>query len=142
MFNKETEYALRGLIYIQIQNNQGRNPGVIEIAHEINAPQSFIGKVLQRLVKKEIVTSKKGKGGGFYLEDSQSNRSLKQLISLLEGDKLLISCGVGLENCSYKTPCPLHVHFVKIRQAMDDLFASLDIRTLAIQPNTYLKIHA
>jgi Rrf2 family protein len=140
MFNKETEYALRGLIYIQIQNNKGRNPGVIEIAQEIKAPQSFVGKVLQRLVKKEIVSSKKGKGGGFYFEDSQSTRTLKNVISLLEGDKLLISCGVGLDNCSFETPCPLHTHFVKIRQAMDDLFTSLDIRTLAIQPNTYLKL--
>ena len=38
MFNKETEYALRGLVYIQLQNTNGRRPGIVEIAKEIEAP--------------------------------------------------------------------------------------------------------
>ncbi len=37
MFNKETEYALRSLVYIQAQNNIKRRPGIIEIAKEIDA---------------------------------------------------------------------------------------------------------
>ena len=32
MFNKETEYALRGLVYIMLQNMKNRRPGTAEIA--------------------------------------------------------------------------------------------------------------
>ena len=38
MFNKETEYALRGLVYIKLQNLKERRPGTAEVANEIDAP--------------------------------------------------------------------------------------------------------
>ncbi|MBK6285781.1 MAG: Rrf2 family transcriptional regulator [Draconibacterium sp.] len=57
MFKKETEYALRGLVYIQIQNRSGKNPGIIEIATEIDTPPSFTAKILQRLVQVGFIKS-------------------------------------------------------------------------------------
>ena len=55
MFKKETEYALRALVYIQFQNLKNRRPGIAEIASEIETPQSFTAKILQRLVKQCFV---------------------------------------------------------------------------------------
>ena len=37
MFNKETEYALRSMVYIQAQNLKGRKPGLDEIARTTEA---------------------------------------------------------------------------------------------------------
>jgi len=68
MFKKETEYALRGLVYIQLQNLNNRKPGVSEIAKEIDAPHFYTAKILQRLVKIGFVSSLKGKNGGFILK--------------------------------------------------------------------------
>ena len=45
MFNKETEYALRGLVYINLQNLKGRRPGTSEVAKEIEAPPFFTAKI-------------------------------------------------------------------------------------------------
>ncbi len=47
MFNKETEYALRGLVYIQLQNSEGKRPGIAEIAVQIDAPHFYTAKILQ-----------------------------------------------------------------------------------------------
>ena len=80
MFNKETEYALRGLVYIQIQNLNCKNPGVAEIAKEIDAPPSFTAKILQRLVRQGFVKSQKGKGGGFYFDKDNPDLPIKDLI--------------------------------------------------------------
>ena len=68
MFNKETEYALRGLVYIQTQNMLGKKPGIVEIAKEIDSPQFYMAKILQRLVRLGFIASTKGKGGGFYFD--------------------------------------------------------------------------
>ena len=54
MFNKETEYALRSMVYIQAQNLKGRKPGVDEIARSTEAPRHFTAKILHRLVRSEI----------------------------------------------------------------------------------------
>ncbi|NJK98108.1 MAG: transcriptional regulator [Bacteroidales bacterium] len=108
MFNKETEYALRGLVYIQTRNLEGQRPGIAEIAREIEAPVFYTAKILQRLVRHGFVSSLKGKGGGFYFEPDKPELSLKELITTTEGSKTFDGCGFGLKFCDNSNPCPLH----------------------------------
>ena len=51
MLAKGTEYALRALVYIQLQNWEQKRPGVEEIAIEIEAPVAYSAKILQNLTK-------------------------------------------------------------------------------------------
>jgi Rrf2 family protein len=131
MFNKETEYALRALVYIQSRNDNSRRPGIIEIAKEIEAPQFYIAKILQRLVRYGFIQSVKGKGGGFYFEENRNPVSLEELINFIEGKRSLNSCGFGLKNCDSRNPCPLHDQYVSIREAVNDLVSRETIQSLA-----------
>jgi Rrf2 family protein len=131
MFNKETEYALRGLIYIKLQNLKKRRPGTTEIAKEIDAPQFFTAKILQRLVRYGIVESLKGKGGGFYFDESKPDLTLQKLISATEGDSSFTACGIGLKHCDDKNPCPLHEKYAPIRAAINKLVSEESIGSLA-----------
>jgi Rrf2 family protein len=131
MFNKETEYALRGLVYIQLQNYQGRRPGITEIAREIDAPQFYTAKILQRLVRQGLVISLKGKGGGFFFDQDKPELTLKELIYVIEGSKLITACGFGLKNCSSGNPCPLHEDYSRIREAIEELVSTETIQSLA-----------
>ena len=88
MFSKETEYALRSLVYIQAQNFQGFNPGVVEISNEIDSPQFFTAKILHRLVKLGFLESKKGRSGGFRFNPEKPALALKECIMAIEGDRL------------------------------------------------------
>lgn len=131
MFNKETEYALRGLVYIQTQNLDGRRPGIIEIAEEIDAPQFYTAKIFQRLVKLGFVDSQKGKGGGFYFDKTKPDLSLKELIIAIEGDTLFRGCGFGLKKCDEHNPCPLHEKYAGIREALNKLVTEQSVQNLA-----------
>jgi Rrf2 family protein len=131
MFNKETEYALRALVYIQTQNITGRKPGIIEIAKEIEAPQFYTAKILHRIVKQGLLSSTKGKGGGFYFDDNKGEVSLKELITLTEGTKTFTGCGFGLKQCSCENPCPLHEQFASIRDSLNRLVSTETIQSLA-----------
>ncbi len=131
MFNKETEYALRGLVYIQTQNLDSRRPGIIEIAQEIDAPQFYTAKILQRLVKLGFIDSQKGKGGGFYFDMAKPDLSLKQLIIATEGDGLFTGCGFGLKQCDENNPCPLHEKYAGIRDALNKLVTEESVQSLA-----------
>jgi Rrf2 family protein len=131
MFNKETEYALRGLVYIQIQNLKNHRPGIIEITKEIEAPQFFTAKILQRMVKFGFLQSLKGKGGGFYFDKDKPEVPIKDLIRAIEGDKTIAGCGFGLKNCSSSNPCPLHEHYAPIRDAMNKLVSTETVQSLA-----------
>jgi Rrf2 family protein len=139
MFNKETEYALRSLVYIQIQNFKGRRPGIIEIAKEIEAPQFFTAKILQRLVKNGFVQSLKGKGGGFYFDENKAELTMRELIITTEGDKMFTGCGFGLKHCDEQNPCPMHVRYAPIRKTINELMQSETIQSLARKEDVKLK---
>jgi Rrf2 family protein len=131
MFNKETEYALRGLVYIQIQNLTGRMPGVAEIAKEIDAPPFFTAKILQRMVRQGFVKSLKGKGGGFYFDINKPDLPIKDFIVATEGGTLFSGCGFGLRNCDITNPCPLHEKYAPIRDSINTLVSTETIQSLA-----------
>ncbi|HEX3007556.1 MAG TPA: Rrf2 family transcriptional regulator [Bacteroidales bacterium] len=131
MFNKETEYALRGLVYIQLRNQEGNRPGIAEIAREIEAPVFYTAKILQRLVRHGFVVSLKGKGGGFYFDSSKPDLPLKDLIVLTEGSKTFDGCGFGLKSCDGENPCPLHEQYAPIRESINTLVSTETIQSLA-----------
>jgi Rrf2 family protein len=141
MFNKETEYALRGLVYIQLQNTNGHRPGISEIAGEIEAPVFFTAKILQRMVKQGFLKSLKGKGGGFYFSGDNPELTLREIISNTEGNGFISDCGFGLKFCDVNNPCPLHEHYAPIREAIDNLVSTETVQTLAKKYNLKSKLN-
>jgi Rrf2 family protein len=131
MFNKETEYALRGLVYIQTQNFKGNRPGIDEISREIEAPRFYTAKIFQRLVRQGFLSSIKGKGGGFFFDTEKPELTLKDIIISNEGDRTIAGCGFGLKHCDADNPCPLHNQYAEIRDAIEKLVSTETIQTLA-----------
>jgi Rrf2 family protein len=131
MFTKETEYAIRGLVYIKLQNLKNRRPGVEEIAREIEAPHFYIAKILQRLVRSGYLRSLKGKGGGFFIEKSDPDLSLFDVAKALQGTSFLTACGFGLKKCDENNPCPLHEKYAPVRDSMNRLISEETISGIA-----------
>ncbi len=139
MFNKETEYAIQALVYIQRQNRIERRPGIEEITREIEAPRFFVAKILQRLAKAGFVGSQKGKGGGFYFDATLPPLPLKTIIHHIEGSNLVTGCGFGLKHCNADNPCPLHHKFEPIRSALNDMISTETIQSLALKNNPLIE---
>lgn len=131
MFNKETEYALRGMVYIELQNLKKRRPGTAEIAKEIEAPPFFTAKILQRLVRFGFLESLKGKGGGFFFDPDKPDLPLIKLITATEGDRSFSGCGIGLKHCDKNNPCPLHEKYAPIRESINNLISDVTVQSLA-----------
>ena len=131
MFKKETEYALRALVYIQVENKKGRQAGIVEIAREIEAPQFFTAKILQRLAKHGFVMSRKGRGGGFFFDPGKPAVPIRDVIIAVEGDEIFIGCGFGLKFCDENNPCPLHNRYAPIRNRINRLTSRETIQSLA-----------
>ncbi len=131
MFNKETQYALRGLVYINLQNLKGRRPGTVEVATEIEAPQFFTAKILQKMVRAGFVESIKGKGGGFFFDPGKPDLKLDRLISAIEGSSSFSSCGFGLKHCNDDNPCPMHEKYSPVRERIEKLLTEESVQSLA-----------
>lgn len=127
MLSKSTEYAIRALVFVQLRNWEEKRPSVGEIAKEIEAPESYIAKILQTLTKNKLMDSLKGRGGGFFFNDNKSNSTIYDVIHLFEGDACFHKCGFGLGNCSNHAPCPMHEQYKVVR---DGFFEIVKIETI------------
>lgn len=115
IFSKTCEYALRAVLYIAKRSEQGYKSGIKEIAQEVNSPEHFLAKILQKLSREGLIQSTKGPNGGFYLDREDFNRPLSEIVEAVEGKELFVGCAMGLSYCSETNPCPLHHDFKQIR---------------------------
>lgn len=132
MFSKTCEYAIRALIFIAQRSKRGERVGIKEVAESIGSPEHFIAKILQELVKKQLVTSYKGPNGGFFLEPN-SSITLADVVLAMDGEKLFSGCGLGLENCSESCPCPIHYQFKKIRTDFSEMLRNAKLIEFSAQ---------
>jgi len=143
MFSKACEYGIRATIYIAMQSLEGNRVNLKEIAAAIESPIAFTAKILQQLVKNDIVESVKGAKGGFQIEKSRIDSiKLNQIVSAIDGDKIFKGCALGLNECNDKLPCPVHSKFKIIRDNLEQMTKETGIYELATGLEfglTYLK---
>jgi Rrf2 family protein len=135
MIGKTTEYAIRALVYIFIQNQEGKRPGFKEISRKIDSPEQFTAKVLQNLARAELISSMKGRGGGFFFDQTATPLTIYDVIRVMEGEKFFSKCGFGLKRCDEESPCPLHDDYSPVRESFFNLVKKETIQSLSKKIN-------
>jgi len=131
MFSKSCEYAIRSVIIISQNSQQGLKTNVKEISERAGVPEPYIAKVMQILSKVRVVQSIKGPGGGFFLSPDNKELKLIDVVKAIDGDSLFTSCGLGLKECSEKNPCPLHDRFKEVRSDIKKMLEETSIHDLS-----------
>jgi len=106
LYSKPCEYAIRTLAFLARQ--PARAASGREIAHEERLPGPVLGKILQDLVRKGLLASRRGPGGGFRLARRPELITLRDVVAAVDGLDQFLECAVGLERCADDAPCPLH----------------------------------
>lgn len=144
LFSKTCEYAIRATVHIAHQSQLQKRSGLKEIAGAIDSPEAFTAKILQQLVKNDIVKSVKGPSGGFEIEpETMKKLKLHKVIEAIDGNGVFKDCGLGLRDCNEKNPCPIHNQFKPIREQLNKIFFSTSIEDLADKMQdgvTFLKL--
>lgn len=122
MFSRACEYAIKIMIYIAGNKQQGQRIGLREITKAIESPEAFTAKILQQLVRAELLKSYRGPSGGFELEESEIK--LIDIVVAIDGRKLLDNCVLGFAACSGENPCPVHDKFIPIRHMLSETLLS------------------
>ena len=134
MFSKACEYAIKATIYIAQQSNQDRRVNVKEVAKSVNAPEAFTAKILQQLCRENILSSNRGKQGGFIFDlEKQKETKIFNLVTIIDGDGLFTNCGLGLHKCSSDNPCPVHDDFYLVRDNLVAMTQKYSFYDLAIK---------
>ncbi len=143
MFSKACEYAIRSSIYIASQTMIGRRVSLSDVSEKIVSPEAFTSKILQKLVKNNIIRSVKGPGGGFEVDVQTLHEiKLKIIVEAFEGD-VLHRCSLGLNECSDFQPCPFHYKYKPVKEKLLHIFENTSLHDLIKgfqEGQTFLKI--
>ncbi|MCH7514721.1 MAG: Rrf2 family transcriptional regulator [Bacteroidetes bacterium] len=131
MISNKCKYALRAILFLAVESNETKKIRISELAEELKMPTPYLGKILQELVPKSIISSIKGPRGGFYLTEKNQQAPLIKIIEAIDGLAYFEKCGLGLEDCSDSHPCPIHEDFKKSRDHLKTVFTNKTIRELA-----------
>lgn len=115
MLSLTCKTAIKAVIYLASNSESEEKASIKEIAEFINASEHTVGKLLQTLVKEEVINSAKGPTGGFYINEKQKNQPILNIIDAIDGKEVFEQCGLGLSKCSATHPCPIHDDYKIIR---------------------------
>jgi Rrf2 family iron-sulfur cluster assembly transcriptional regulator len=109
---QQSDYAIRCLLFLV--ENRGRLSTKSEIATAVDAPDLFVAKILQRLVKANVLVSVRGIRGGFSLAREPSAISLLDVLGASQASLAFRPCVLNPKACALQDTCPSRPIWVKI----------------------------
>jgi Rrf2 family transcriptional regulator, iron-sulfur cluster assembly transcription factor len=128
--SKSFGYALRGILYISLMDDENRKVQVDEIAENLAVPRHFLGKIMKQVAKAGIIGSTRGKQGGFFITKNTLITPLIEIVYLTDGKDHFNSCLLSLRKCNASNPCPLHNKFTKHRKGIFNVYSQTTIGDL------------
>lgn len=132
ILSKSCEYAIRAAVYIAYKSLQNERTGIMEVADAIGSPVHFTAKILQAMVRKQVIFSNKGPRGGFYIKNACS-LFLIDIITAIDGGKLFTTCVMGLQACSDLKPCPMHAQIKPLKDQLLCEFSKKSVKQMVYE---------
>lgn len=144
MFSKACEYGIKASIIIALKSYEEQRVSLKDIATEIGSPEAFTAKILQKLTRNHTIKSTKGVSGGFEIEKNKiATIKLADIVDAIDGNGIYNNCGLGLNTCNEKHPCPVHDQFLMVKEKLRHMLQTTNLEDLALgikSGTTYLKI--
>ena len=91
MISHKAKYALRALVALA-RAPAGESLAISEIARSQRIPKKFLEQILLDLKNRGLLTSRRGKGGGYTLRRPASDISYGEVLRLIDGPVAPLPC--------------------------------------------------
>ena len=89
--SRRVDYGLRAVIYLSGQDPE-KCCSITEIAKQQGVPRKFLEKIIQDLIRKGLIKSRRGSCGGYMLARSPDAISFYDVIEAIEGPVAVNAC--------------------------------------------------
>jgi Rrf2 family protein len=129
---KGTLYAVYTLIYFH-RRNYGDVADLHTLSQVLEAPESYLSKVLQQLHKAGYLASHMGSKGGYRLAKNVEKTTMKEVVQVMQGETLMQECLLEDYNCDRFKRCAVLHHVKNIQKAVNEMLDQLTIEQLAAE---------
>jgi len=130
MLSLTCKTAIKAVIHLASKFESGEKSSILDVAGYLEASEHSVGKLMQILVKANVINSLKGPAGGFFITAMQLEQPIINIVEAIDGDMVFRECGLGLSKCSSDHPCPIHDDYKIARDVLENLFKSKKVRDL------------
>jgi len=125
--SRKIDYALRAVIHLADEEAAERICSVSEIASRERIPRQFLEKIVQELIHKGLVRSRRGPHGGYVLARPADKMTFRDVIEAVEGPIALNNCTGDHADCSLIGACGMERIWREGQRRVMDLFESTTI---------------
>lgn len=101
-FSKKADYALIAMAHLALKPGSA---SAREIAESYEIPTELMAKVLQRLVRRGLLTSQQGARGGYQLAHAATGISVADVIQAIDGPVAVTACSTDEDRCGQFAKC-------------------------------------
>ncbi len=130
IYSNACAYAIRAMTRLAMMRPDGYVL-LDELCEGSDLPRHFVAKIFQDLVRKGLLVSAKGRGGGFALARKPQQISLFDIVAIVDGTEPMDRCVVGLAKCDDKQPCPQHDQWSPVRNMLKNFLAHTTLADMA-----------
>lgn len=126
MISRSGIHAVRALVVLA-GLGESEYAGAAALAKQSDAPENYLGKLLQSLCRAGVVESRKGAGGGFRLAREASAITLLDVLDVVEDIGRWNGCFLGQPVCSEESPCVMHDRWAQVKGAYLDFLSETTV---------------
>ena len=108
MLSKASKYAINAVLLLVSTSSESIKISSKKIANDLGIPAPFLAKTMQKLTKKNIISSAKGPHGGFYLTTENRKKTIFDIIDCIENTNKFNQCYLSQLECSEESYCVVH----------------------------------
>lgn len=124
MLSQTTEYALRAMSCLAYMPDE--LVSTAQLAEVTHVPMNYLAKVLQSLAKADLISGRRGVGGGYRLTRPSNEISMLDVINAIDPLQPISECPLKLENHSGKL-CPLHTRLDAAARSLIERFEGISL---------------
>lgn len=140
LVSSKGRYALRLMIYIAAFGEREGRISLRTVAERESISLKYLEQLVRPLLQAGLLTSVRGKGGGYELGRSASEMTAGDILRAAEGDTAAVACE-GLEGaCSRSDLCSTVRFWTGLEAAIDEYVEGVTLADLSRVPEVKLEL--
>jgi Rrf2 family protein len=123
---KKADYALMAMKHLA-EHSDGGACSAKDVADSYGIPVEALAKILQRLVKAELLQSQHGTKGGYTLARSARTISAFEVIRAIDGPLFITSCITVRGECDQSERCTIREPLRRVNDSIEQVLRRITI---------------
>ncbi len=133
-FSQSVDLAIHALVYIA-HNSTGEPIMIHELAQSVRASESYLARVMLWLVKAGILSSIRGKRGGFIFKIPPQDVTIADIVIAIDREIAEFHCPWENRNCMISQDCSVQNLFQEAQKQMLAVLRRMSIGDIAYSQN-------